>query len=479
METIYKFKYEKNGKVYASKNMIPSEDDVPMIDRDVLEGGEEPAPVPGGEVKIIENGIYDIAKYAVAEVDVAGVTPTGELNITKNGKYDVTYKASVDVNVPQGVFPEGTKEIKNNGEFDVANFEKVNVNVPGATTKELFEANANGTYDIAEYANVKVDVPNPSTGILNIVANGEYDVTEKAEVSVAVPQPSGKAPMITANGANIDIKDYETVDVNVPNPSVGTLEITENGVYDVTEKASVNVEVPAGPAPEPIIKGSVIKLNGEEYRVLSANEDLTDCEVLHLDPVTISAYCTMSPASSTSITGTTFLVDGVEKRGPKYESSLLDSECEYFYDSLPTDIKNAIIAQEIEQDMYDCKPTAGTEDFVILNTARGTETTRSRFKKVNDSPVTVGTRHAYALSAKAIKDYFGTNSAVGLDIAKVFRLDGRLRDACLNGAEYTCIIAGGAGAGITIDDSQRYNRTLCVYPAFHIDLTKVEQESVE
>ena len=207
---------------------------------------------------------------------------------------------------------------------------------------------------------------------------------------------------------------------------------------------------------------------------MSVNEDLTDCEGMHLEPVTISAYCTMSPHSSTSVTGTTFLVNGVEKRGPKYENSLLNSECEYFYNSLPTNIKNAIIAQEIEQDMYDCSPTAGTEDFTILNTARNMETIRSRFKKVNDAPVAVGTRHAYALSAKAIKDYFGGDSATGLDVARVFRLDGRLRDACLYDDEYTCTIAGGAGAGITVDDDQRFNRWLCVYPAFHIDLTKVE-----
>ena len=48
---------------------------------------------------------------------------------------------------------------------------------------------------------------------------------------------------ITANGTGIDVAAYETVDVAVPNPSTGTLEITEDGTYDVTAYASVHVTV--------------------------------------------------------------------------------------------------------------------------------------------------------------------------------------------------------------------------------------------
>ena len=40
MASIYRFKYEKDGKVYVSKDMLPSEDDVLLISRDVLEGGK-------------------------------------------------------------------------------------------------------------------------------------------------------------------------------------------------------------------------------------------------------------------------------------------------------------------------------------------------------------------------------------------------------------------------------------------------------
>ena len=38
------------------------------------------------------------------------------------------------------------------------------------------------------------------------------------------------------------MKDYALADVNVPNPSTGTLNITQNGTYDVTDKAEVVVD---------------------------------------------------------------------------------------------------------------------------------------------------------------------------------------------------------------------------------------------
>ena len=93
--------------------------------------GEELAKKPEGILSITENNTYDVAQYASAEVNVAGLVPTGTKSITANGTgIDVTTYAAVDVNVPQGVFPSGTKSITSNGTgIDVTNYAAVNVNV--------------------------------------------------------------------------------------------------------------------------------------------------------------------------------------------------------------------------------------------------------------------------------------------------------------------------------------------------------------
>ena len=82
--------------------------------------------------------------------------------------------------------------------------------------------NANGTYNASSdnadgYKKVVVDVPNPSAGTLSITANDTYDVTDYASVEVDVPTgitPSG-TKSITANGT-YDVTTYESADVDVP-----------------------------------------------------------------------------------------------------------------------------------------------------------------------------------------------------------------------------------------------------------------------
>ena len=80
---------------------------------------------------------------------------------------------------------------------------------------------SNGTYNASSdnadgYKKVVVSVPNPSTGSLSITSNNTYDVTNYASAVVNVPQ--GITP-------------------------TGTLNITSNDTYDVTNYASAVVNV--------------------------------------------------------------------------------------------------------------------------------------------------------------------------------------------------------------------------------------------
>lgn len=79
--------------------------------------------------------------------------------------------------------------------------------------------------------------PVTPSGSINITENGEYDVAEKASAVVAVPQPTG-SQNITANGT-YDIASKATVVINV---GVFTLSYNVNGGTGSIDSATV----PAG-----------------------------------------------------------------------------------------------------------------------------------------------------------------------------------------------------------------------------------------
>ena len=103
---------------------------------------------------------------------------------------------------------------------------------------------ANGTYNAASdnadgYKKVVVNVPNPSTGSLSITSNNTYDVTNYASAVVNVPTgitPTGTIP-ITQNGT-VDVTNYASANVNVSGwTSDGIANGTEpNGDITVTSQ---------------------------------------------------------------------------------------------------------------------------------------------------------------------------------------------------------------------------------------------------
>ena len=157
------------------------------------------------------------------------IVPKKEVQVLNpSNEYVGFLQVTVEKIPEEYIIPNGNLDIKNNGDFDVTENATVNVNVqPNLQEKE---ARVTAPTNIFVHPDEEYD----GLSFVNVIASVD---TETKEVT-----PTKEVQTINrSEGKYIDSVTVIAIPDNYIEPS-GELEITENGSYDVTDKASVKVE---------------------------------------------------------------------------------------------------------------------------------------------------------------------------------------------------------------------------------------------
>lgn len=210
-------------------------------------------------------------------------------------------------------------------------------------------------------------------------------------------------------------------------------------------------------------KGNLVTINDNLFRVLSIEG--TQAKVIMMDNYTNAQFNTVS--TTTSFSG---------NEGQQYAGSNLDNVMIGYYDSLPTEIQNAIVEQNINQSMYSW--TAGIDNsanFSSFYTANFNESTTSgnNYYLTRIADINVGARKVYALDVDDVISYLGTY-ATPQELNELFFNERNskpyllwLRSARYNDSEFVCGVYG--DLGFLNRNDIRFNRI--VRPAFMLDLS--------
>ncbi len=247
-------------------------------------------------------------------------------------------------------------------------------------------------------------------------------------------------------------------------------------------EATVTVDLSGILPSEPIegdilVVGDVIKLEGSEalYRVVDRRElnymllDISDADtsMFNLVPETVT------------------FSNGIV--GQRYAGSLIDSGMRTYYEHLPNNIRDAIIPQEIYQDMW----YYGEDGFPIYEGILNNGEERAYQVSNADGTYPIGERYCYAMSVAEVLKCLATTSDMNSEnttlrydnLWKTFWFDQRtgvnqypcLRSAHAKNSLRTFVVDGRDGNlnGIS------YDYTFLMRPAFVIDLNMVKYEKIQ
>lgn len=158
------------------------------------------------------------SEYIIPKLENLTLTPTKEVQTFNHPGSDGYDNVTINPIPEEYIVPEGNLDVIENGEYDITEKKKVNVNVqPELEDLTIVPTKETQTFksDKYGYNNVNVEaIPNDyiiPTGTLEVTENGEYDVTEKDKVNVSVEATGGATisdcSYLFAYNARLDVLD--------------------------------------------------------------------------------------------------------------------------------------------------------------------------------------------------------------------------------------------------------------------------------